>query len=134
MSVRALSIVLLAVAAVLTAGIVTAVAVSVARWWGWPTGVWLAPSALFASTMVLFFLGRRHVLPPRWTATSGRALSAITIWNSVAMLLTAVAVLGIQKAPYIGALGGGAILIVWLLAMVAVGNVLTDRDRRGYSQ
>ena len=132
MTVRALSVVVLAVAALVMTAVISAGGVSIARSFGWPTGIWLAPSTLFASTMVLFFVGRHYVLPPHLTTTSGRALAAITVWNTIAMLVTTLAVWGVQQAPDFGAIRGAAILMVWLVSIVVLGNLLTSRDRRGY--
>lgn len=133
MTARALSVVVLAVAALLMSAVVMAAGLFIARSFGWATGIWLAPSTVFVSTMVLFFAGRRYVLPPHLTTTSRRALAAIGLWNTMAMLVTITAVWGVQRAPDIGAIRGVAILIVWLFSIVVLGSWLANRDRRGYS-
>ena len=127
MTIRAFSIGLLAFTALVVTAILMAMGVSVARWFGWPTGVWMAPSLLFGCTTLLFFLARHHILPADLAATSGRAFSVITAWNGIALGLSGVALLIVRRVEAIAPVAGLLVLIVWVVSIVALGPFLAQR-------
>lgn len=130
MTMRAVSIVLLAITGLIVAAIVLAGGVSAARWLGWSAGMWVAPATLFASTTFMFFLGRHHILPPHLVTTSGRALVVVTAWNGLALVVTATAIFLGRRAGDIAGIGALAILTIWLFSVVAIGSLLTQRLHR----
>jgi hypothetical protein len=131
MSIRIFSIVLLAIASALVSAVVVAVSVFVARLLDWPAEAWLAPLMFFVSSTLVFFLGRHYVLPPHLTSTFSRALLVVAGWSGAAMLLTAAAVLAVRQAGVKGVTGGGAIAVVWLLLIVALGSFIANREQHG---
>lgn len=134
MTIRALSLLLLFVAAFVFSGTLSAAGVSAANYFGWRASTWLVPLLLFVCNVTLFFLGRRFILPEHLVSSSGRALLLIGAWIGLTMVITGGAVWAVRDTPLGVFLSGGRIMLAWFLLLLGSGALLARRRQRSYSR
>ena len=132
MTIRAVSLVLLFVAAFVFSATLSAVSVSAAAVLGWQTNVWFVPALLFACNVALFFGGRGYLLPEHLVSPASRALLLIAAWIGVTMLVTAGAVWALRDTPAGALVSGGRIMLAWFLLLLASGTLLANQGRGPY--
>jgi hypothetical protein len=134
MTIRAVSLLLLFVAAFVFSATLSAFGVSAAAFLGWPANMWFVPAVLFICNVALFFVGRGYILPEHLASPPSRALLLIAAWIGVTMVVTAAAVWALRETPAAAFVSGGRIMLAWFFLLLASGSLLANHGRGPYGE
>lgn len=122
---RTVSTLLLFFAGALTTAVALALVMFITSRAGYSMGPWTLPVVALLSFVPIFFMGRRRVLPPAYSAPPLRALAIITGWMACTML-AAVAIAWVIRPLEIAIGFGPSAVTIWL-GCVLVTLALLDR-------